>query len=215
MRLDDLFRVTDDFTLPNGKVVPMRVLSDIELKIRADAAQDAAVSVVYQVNDKDSEFYKRNVLPLATSGESSLVAFLLTTRLRDIERDVYRSIKPQVIAIPDDAEDDEIEKIELQRNEEEDRVHKERSETIKKRVDKFHKDLQTLDRDELVSRAEMSVSTPFTIDARRRAHILWTVHLSTDRLFTVEQLEGMDPRVVVAMYDKYQEIDRVDPFGLH
>lgn len=214
MRLDDLFRVTDDFTMPGGEVVPLRVLSDIELKIRADAAQDAAVEVLGKLEDKSGEFYKRNVKPIVEADVDALIAFLVTARAPDIERDVYASIQPSIIAVPDGAEQDEMEDIEIERREEEIRIDEERFSAIKARLESYKKSIESLEVDELRKRAELSVRVPFTMEARRRAHILWTVHLASDKKYTVEQLENMDPKVVLAMYTRYQEIDQVDPFGL-
>jgi hypothetical protein len=214
MRLDDLFRVVDDFTLPGGEVIKIRVLSDIELKVREDAMTKASVAVAREFDNEESESYQLNVQPLLESDIESIKAFLVATRATSAIREAAMEIRPNVIATPDDPERDEIDEIEAARDKEDERVREERAKRVSELVDRYRGDLGELEDDSIKARAKGVIVSTLAADARQRAFVIWTVHLATDRRFAPGELSEMNPTVVNAMMDKYREIDSVDPFGL-
>ena len=214
MRLDDLFRVVDDFTLPGGRVVAIRVLSDSELKIRDDEASRVSAAVAREFANVKSKTYKSVVLPLEQEADDDTVRSLLVSiRATEHHLEAVAMFPLDVIPLPDDASKEEIVEVEDARENDVKLVEEARTEHTKKRVEAYRESLEELDREALIKRLRPAMSVPYSMAARQQAFVDWTIHLSTEKVFSIGDIEQMNPKVKDALYVKYREVDDVDPFG--
>lgn len=214
MKLDKFFRVTDEFALPNGELVEMRVLSDFDIRVRDDEALKAAGRVTRAFNDKESSEYKSRVSQFETSSDESLRSLLVAIRAAEIQQSIVNSIQPRVIPLPDGAEDDERLAIEDERSKELERVNERRRAMMEADVEAYRTIIADMDHDSLMARVTAGISSPYARAARTETHVNWTLYLSTDGKLTVEMLENMHPRVKEVLWEKYLELDNIDPFTL-
>lgn len=214
MRLDDLFRVVDDFTLPGGRVVAIRVLSDSELKIRDEEASRASAAVAREFANVKSKTYKNVVLPLEQEADDdTLRSLLVSIRGTEHRLEAVAMFPLDVIPLPDNASEEEIAEVEDARENDVKYVEETRTEHIKKRVEAYEESLEELDREALITRMRPAVSVPYSMSARQQAFVDWTIYLSTEKVFPIGDIEQMSPRVKDALYAKYREVDNIDPFG--
>ena len=215
MRLDKLFRTTTDVKLPGGSEVSVRVLSDPDMRVRDDMSHRAYRRVANAFRDEESEEYINNVAPLEDANDDSLRSLLVAMHSVTVRHEAVREIRPTVIPGPEDATPDEKIEVADRRDDEDKRVQKERVAHIEARLNKFRKSLEELDSEALLVRAKAGISTPFSTDAADEEFTCWTIHLSTDGAFDVEDVRNMHPAIKDKLMAAYLEVDGIDPFALH
>lgn len=214
MRLDKLFRVVDDVVLPDGSIVSVRVLSDTEVRIRANECDRASDKVVKSLKP-GGELHELKMKPLEDDAtDSELVQLLVAVRSLGVGREAAASIEPRVFPMPENPSDEEISNITLEREKENERVESERTKYVDAAVDKYRKELAGLNRDALLVRVKNIIYVPDEYQARKEAWEAWTIHLSTERAISVNDAREMHPAVKKALLDKYRELDNIDPFSL-
>ena len=215
MRLDKLFRTTTDVELPGGRTVSVRVLSDPDMRVRDDMAQRAFRRVARAFRDEEGDEYINNVAPLDDANDDSLRSLLVALHSVIVRQEAVREIRPTVIPEPEGAAPDEKIEVEDRRDAEDKRVQKERVAHIEARLNKYRKSLEELDSDALLDRARAGISAPFSTDAADEEFTCWTIHLSTDGAFDVEDVRNMHPAIKDKLMEAYLEVDQIDPFDLH
>jgi hypothetical protein len=215
MRLDKLFRTTTDVELPGGRTVSVRVLSDPDIRVRDDMSQRAYRRVARAFRNEESEEYINNVAPLDDASDDSLRSLLVALHSVAVRHEAVREFRPAVIPEPEGATPDEKIEVEDKRDAEDERVQKERIAHIEGRLNKYRKSLKELDPKALLDRAKAGISAPFSTDAADEEFMCWTIHLSTDGAFEVEDVRNMHPAIKDKLMEAYLEVDRIDPFDLH
>lgn len=218
--LDDLCRPYEIVTLPNGKNVRVRALSDAELRARDLEATRVSAVMMERLRDPNSREYQSIVLPVLQGDAAVMRQALLAYRSVEAAREVQIEIQPEFIPFPDNASEEEKREVMLRREAQNKEIAEKRAARIAALVEKEKAALSEMDEDklrDLVSRRSVNgVSDSIWSDE----FVIQTIYLSCEvedgsgRYFvSPDQARGLPRTVRSLLWNKYAEADRIDPFS--
>ncbi len=221
MMLDDLCHVCEVVTLPNGRKVRVRAMSDVDRRECELEAMSTAARLVKLLRDETSREYQAILLPQIQGGVEKIKASLIAYRDLAAVREAAREILPEYIPFPDNAQDDEKRDVLLQRAEHLRKINERRIELREQKVADFRKSLETMDDESLTKlfhkNAADGVADSLYMDEYVR-HLLYMTCETEDgtkRFFkSVEEVRSLNPAVRDFLYGEYLKVDSADPFLL-
>lgn len=226
IRLDDLFRATQDIDLPEGQKGMARALTDAEAKERRRFALVKSQEVVEELKDPTSLRHRLSVAPLEKVKDDeadSLIKVILEARRYDSQRDAVTLFPLPFIPIADDADDVTEREVLQQREESEKVVREQRAEYVKQRITTLREKYQETPMETLrVVTRQLAI----TVEARRTmvdAFRWYTIYASVfiynngkaERLFqSPDQVANVPSSIVDRLYKKAEAVDNVDPWDI-
>jgi len=223
-KLDDLYNTEAEFTLPDGKVISVRILTDAEVTMRDLEAVKAASAVEVELRDEETDRYKDTMGPLQPLGQDSLVAVVMAVASATMREEVQRDHPFRYIPFPDDASEEEKRETVERREEHEAKVRQRRSEELSKRLSERHDELEVLEEDVLLKRAEGALISTEAFNRRIDEFYCQTIYMSCrldgkpafdlDAIRKHGNSDGLNETVFRRLTDVYSEIDTADPWVL-
>lgn len=219
-RLDEFFRVSQDATLPNGEVVVVRVLSDIELQGRQAHSLGAMADMLHRLRNLDSDEYKVRIAPLQNASKQQLINLLITDAREEWKRQAVDNFPVKFFPFPDKSTDSEKAKILEQQREHELDILKLRAKFLMDNELALRKKYEDTEQALLVKTATERAVNVYAIDAGLQSethYTLWSAVETPDghkRWETPEVVANLGERVIAFLIRKYQEVDSQNPWEL-
>jgi len=228
MKVDALFRATEDFDLPGGQKGMVRALSDSERTHRQRYALLKSLEVERELRDETSDAYKLDIAPLArTESPEALIALVLETKRLGLRREALALYPDRYIPFPEDASDIEEREVLEQRRETEAQIHKRRNDLVEKRLAEIHQKWEDQPIEALRQAAMTSCVDVYAREELFRAAEIYTVWAGTfvyedqenstnpKRLFkSPESVSEVPTDAIQHLLVKVSAIDSVDVWEL-
>jgi hypothetical protein len=217
--IDKFFRVSTPETLPNGDVVNVRCLSDMELKARDSHGLSQVATMSEALKNPESAEYKEKMLPLDNATDASLIDTLVTSWREEWFRETRELHRVQFFPYPDNATDQERIDTDHKQKEHELTVYTARAKYVLDREGQFRKNASEWDRTILLRETKQRSIMLYALDVGLQEQIYWTVWKSVEKdgkpywesLNDVKQLSKFAIDRLMALY---REVDAQDPWAL-
>ena len=219
LRLDDFLRVSKDVDLPNGEIVTVRVLSDLELNARRDYALSESIRITEQLKNPDSELYKTKIAPLVDAGAQSLIDVLAEARRMELAREAMDVYRMDFFPYPENATEQEQVDARMKQAEHEKEVRTLRTEYIIKGEAAYRLRMEELPFEALVKETQSRAVQVYSSSVANDAEIYYTVWCATEvgshkKWHAPEEIKQLPAKVINFLYAAYREVDASDPWAL-
>lgn len=217
-RLDQFMRVClDDVALPDGRKITIRTLSELENNARHDYGVAEAMRVSEALKNHESDLYKVKILPLYDATLESIQNLVSQGRVMELVREANDLYPMDFVPIPDSPTlAEEVSAAEGQMKVESD-TYTARAKHILNGVNSYKDKLAELPKDALMREIELRAQQVYSSSYQRDAEMYYTVWCSTEiggkRVWkNPEEVQNLPGQLVTFLYDKYTEVDAVDPW---
>lgn len=220
-RMDQFLRVSKDFTLPDGTVLDIRVLSDIDLEAVQTESIGASVNIAKELRDPESELYRQRITSLDTATRDTWENMLLTANAARYAREARETFPVDFFDYPENAT--LMQKVDT----EEDQVQGEltvfqaRQSYLEGRAVALRKKIAEWDDETLLRNARgMAVELYVNEEARLqeiyvRLYYACIVHETQEKYFTdVDHVRLFTDWVLSKLDAEYKEVSDIDPWSL-
>lgn len=219
LRLDEFMRIQKDVELPNGEIVTVRVLSDLELNARRDYALSESVRVTEALKNPDSDLYHTKIAPLVDAGKDSLIDVLAEARRMEIARDAMDLYRIDFFPYPDNATEQEMVEARIRQSAHEQEVQKQRTEYIIKGEAAYREKMNALPFETLVKETQSRAVQVYSASVASDSEIYYTIWCSVEvgghkKWHTPEEVKQLPSKVIDFLYKAYREVDALDPWAL-
>lgn len=217
-RLDEFFRVSKDVELPDGKVVTVRVLSDIDTQARSDYALSEQAKMVELLKDSTSDVYKTRIAILGDSATESLIDIVCDIKRMDYVREAYDLHRTDFYVFPDNATDEEKVNV-LQRQAQHEReVREAQTNYVINAENNLRAKLEKMEHASLVEMAKSAAVNTYGVRARLLADRHWVIanafEVDGKPVWTIDSVKELPGKVQDFLVAQYQEVDSIDPWEL-
>jgi len=225
-QLDDLFNVEAVMTLPDGKEVVVRVLTEPEVQEREDSALRAYEREDKKLSDKEGDEYKRVLAPLDDATVDVLISLITAVDATRYSVRVARDYPLRFFPYPDDATTEEKIAIMRQEDEHEAMVREKRRKAVEEHMLKFRENLSLKTEGELRTMATNAIISASADTARQNEFQVQTVYLASRRgdskgapFWTLDEVRnhgkgGLSERIYNEVLSLYAQLDSTDPWTL-
>lgn len=221
MILDDLCHVCEVVTLPNGRKIRVRAMSDVDRRECELEAMSIAARLVKLLRDDASREYQAILLPQIQGGLERIKSSLAAYRDLSAVREAAREILPEYIPFPDNAQDDEKRDVLLKRTEHLKSINERRIALRKQKVEEFKKSLEAMDEESLTKLFHKNAADGVADSVYMDEYVRYLLYLTceiedgTKRFFkSVDEVRSLNPAVRDFLYGEYLKVDSADPFLL-
>lgn len=228
-RLDDLYNVEAEVSLPDGSAVVVRVLTEAEVQERDQAALEAYAKVREEMTDEEGEMHQKVIAPLLkedTPREALIWAAAAVQQTR-LGLEAARQYPMQFFPFPENASTEERIDVMRQQDKHEASVRQARAESVERKIQAYVEGLQERDDAALRRIATQSLIEGRCEVARAEEFQVQTVHLATREgdskgpprwpVETVRQhgkKGGLSDRVYSEILAIYFRLDTADPWEM-
>ena len=221
LRLDDFLRVCkDNVALPNGELVTVRVLSDLELNAKRDYALAESVRVTEQLKNPESELYKMKIGPLVDAGKDALVSILVDARRIELAREANDVYRMNFFPFPDNATEQERVDIMLKQKQHEQEVYQQRAQHIIEGEKAYREQISELPFETIVKETQARAIQVYSVSVSSDADLYYAIWCATEtkdgkkRWESPEVIANLPMKVINFLRDVYREVDAIDPWAL-
>jgi hypothetical protein len=217
--LDDFFRVTIEFVLPNKRIINVRTLSDYEVQARSKAASIAARNRALELGDSNSVGYKETIERYHTNTREDNLDSLRILKQSEFLVLRRESSRPEIVVLPDDATIQERAEVEERRIEAEKAWLQEVEQGALLDVEAYLKML--LEKDDQYITSEVVAAI---IDAQSRTAyykeyedqtVLYSCEANGKRLFkSIDDVRKLGSAVKQNILEAYNTVSGVDPWHI-
>lgn len=220
--LDDLCRPAVDKTLPNGKTVRVRALSDVERRTCDMEALALSARLARALGDKESREYQAYILPTLLEGSDerkrdAIVAYRSLTAVRESNR----TVQSRYIPFPDNATDEERREVIDKRQAESLAVLERRAAETKRLIDETRQQIAEMIGETLDAKLEREAKNAISSGLYSDEFVRHTIYHACEfdggaaRFFaSVEAVRSLPVAILNFLWDAYNEVDSIDPFLL-
>jgi hypothetical protein len=219
-RLDQFMRVCDDdVTLPDGRKVTVRTLSELESNARYDYGVAEALRVSEALKTKESEMYQLKVLPLYDATLETVQSLLAQGRIAELVREAGDLYRMDFIPAPDDATLSEEVEAMKQQEQFEKGIYESRTKHIVDGVTAYKNKLAELPKETLMREIELRAQQIYSSAYAQDAEMYYTVWCCTEinekKVWkNPEEVKNLPGKLISFLYDKYKKVDEVDPWEI-
>ena len=219
LRLDEFLRIQKDVELPNGEIVTVRVLSDLELNARRDYALSESVRVTEALKNPESELYRTKIAPLVDAGKDSLIDVLADAWRMELARQALDVYRVDFFPYPDNASDQEMIDARMKQAEHEKEIQTQRAEYIIKGEASYREKMSAMPFEAIVKETQSRAVQVYSASVASDCEIYYTVWCATEvgghkKWHSPEEVKQLPSKVIDFLNKAYREVDSVDPWSL-
>lgn len=219
--LDSFYRVQGEFTLPDGKKIYLRSLSDDEQNIRRKAAVVASRNARKELRDDSTAAYADFVQPVEWAEDDDLTETIVALSQQEFQQDATVQFPRRQIPYPDEANLEEQHEVDDGREKHWLEVIEERRKYVEKRTEDFRKKVQKWTREQRVAKCQELQVGNHAVQAYMEEFFDQLVLLGcfsdkkrSKRQFKNSDVKQLDPRIKDPLLAKLREINELDIFQL-